>query len=739
MHAKRLHSNDLAEETNMFKTCYSLGQKYGFIILGFILILSLFIMFAGPIRDGDFFWHYKYGEYMVENSTPVPDHTLYSWTPANGNYIQCSWIGDILLYLMHQAGGLPLLFAFRYLCMFLAIGMVWWYAWKMGYGKDVFTFFLLMIVLLCSYGAAFLKPEIFSLIFMSLTSGLYFSVKSGLWKKWGTRPFLFYPVLFLVWTNTHGVFLFGMVLLGLITLGEIINYRFSKKSALPGKGLKHLIIGALLSVAATFVTPYGVGMHTKYLKALFTRGENPGMKTVFAYRSIFFEAGWHNYDEYWVMMVISLVAILALLVWKKRQWDWGIFIPSLFLAFIFARYNRCMYYWPAFWAMSIIYLTHVLCPYFRDMTKTRILFKCSLILLFILLSGKSVYDARFKPLMAGWLGFGIGYFNPVQASAFLKKYHPGTKLYNSYNTGGYLIYDLYPEYKVFCDPRYFPYINWYAEYWNFNNGPTPLDDFTKKYDFDVALVDYYSSESPIFKFLISRKWEPVFYGTSSMVFVRSDVEFKHNYKQSEKNRFDDLHNMEQARLVLFVAQNLGDLETSEYILELIRKKFSYMPDYDGVVKECFLYQDGLAAFMQGNYEKAHEKLSVMGVREYTPRVNIALFQLRNWKAEQQIQKGKYREALNELEANLRNNPNYVDGLYNAGVLAYQVEMLEKTAQKPYGSPSSTPWRQDLIGAGTNWRSYLERFLKLAPDHRHAWIAKQVLDGRGLPPNVTLAL
>jgi len=81
---------------------------------------------------------------MVEQRTPVPDHSIYSLTPADNKAVKCNWTADILLYLMHKAGGLPLLFAFRYLCMLFLLWLIWLYAGRVGQGKNVFTFFLLI-------------------------------------------------------------------------------------------------------------------------------------------------------------------------------------------------------------------------------------------------------------------------------------------------------------------------------------------------------------------------------------------------------------------------------------------------------------------------------------------------------------------------------------------------------------------------------------------------------------------
>ncbi len=159
------------------------GKKYGVFLLALILLATLFIRYALPVRDGDLFWQMEYGKYLLENRTLVPDHTIYSRTPTDDGVIYCAWIGEIALYLMHKIGGLPLLFAFRYFCILFVLWAVWFYGWRMGRRKDLFTYLVLMIVLCISGSAMYLKPEIMSMVFMAIAALLYFFVKSSLFGK----------------------------------------------------------------------------------------------------------------------------------------------------------------------------------------------------------------------------------------------------------------------------------------------------------------------------------------------------------------------------------------------------------------------------------------------------------------------------------------------------------------------------------------------------------------------------
>ncbi|MDY6973558.1 MAG: hypothetical protein SV775_14715 [Thermodesulfobacteriota bacterium] len=760
----------------MLKRSIELIQGYGFYLLALILLITVAITNAEPIKDGDFFWQMEYGRYMLENKTLIPDHTIYSWTPSTDRFIYCAWIAEIALYLMHKTGGLPLLFAFRYICVLALLFIVWVFAYKMGKARDIFTFFVLLIVLLANYGATFLKPELMSMVYMAVVGGLYFSVKASLWGKWGTRPFLFYPIIFLLWVNTHGVFIFGLTLLAAITSGEVLNYWVGKEGrSFSKQGMRYLLTGAFLSVAATLINPYGIDYYINLYYSYLAPTDDLRMATVGAFVSPFDErASRMHLDEFWGIMAVTLTVIFLFSLWKKRSWDWAILVPNLFLAWIASRHIRSVFYWPAFWGMSVIYITQMLTHHDlpppegkklwgriagwsagllrSTLPKATPAFKGLVLIAFFLLAYRASYEVIYDPPTSRWCGFGIGYLNPVQASAFLKEHRPGKQLYNSYDIGGYLIHDLYPLYKVSCDPRAFPYADWYDEYWDFNAGSAPLEEFSKKYPFDVAIVDLRASESPIVKFLMSRDWEPVFYGPVAIVFVRSDVGFVHDFRKSDKHRFDEIKSLYYAGMAFNIAASLGDIETSGYLLELIKGRFTPRnKGYRVLVENISSVQNGLAAYERQDYETAWENLSKLDPTNAIIRVSLVIFHLRNWKAKQLIIKGNLREALNLLEAALVQRPDYADGYFNAGILGYQVRLIEQ-AERESGDPEAmwkSPTTKMYTGKGfiskfegkkeIDWRNHLEVFLGLAPDHRYAHVARQVLEGKGLPETVPLIL
>lgn len=702
-----------------------------------ILIVALGFRFAEPITDGDLFWQIEYGRQLVENRTLVPDHTLYSWTPSSNETIYCAWISQLFLYFLDLAGGLKLFFVLRYLCVLAFVLAVWWFGHRLGIGKHPLTFAVMLAGILAAYLGTYIKPELFSLIFFLAAALVYFGVKASLWPGIGSRLFYVYPILFLLWVNSHGVFIFGLALLAVLVLAEGVNRKLSPKIAMARRDYHRFAGAAILSAGTILLTPYGFRMPGQLLPILLSGEQgDQNLMTVGAHLSTFAGSSRLHTFEFFILFVALLGGMYLYHGFRRKQWDWGILIPNLFLAYLYTRFLRTTYYWAPFWCFSILYLRHRLsADGTAHRTPMTFIIRFLAVLYVIFLAARAVYDVRYDNFPTRWAGFGISYYNPVDASDFLKQYHPGERLYNSYTAGGYLLYDLYPLYKVFCDPRYFPYKDWYPEYYRFNNGPTPIEEFQKKYPFDVALIDYHTSTALILKFLQSRAWKPIFYGPFAMVFAQKALPFPSDLTQLDPARFDDqLHSLTQAHLVFAVAVELGDLETSGRVLNVIRREFRGYPRYERTLRECSLAQQGLTAFKNKEYEKAFAALYDLGYRDNAPRTNFALLYLTNYKVKQLVGKNDLEAALKLMEAMLRHQPDYEDFLFNAGVIGY---LVEKHA--PANPNAGLMPQMELLSSKTDWQRHFMRLLKLNPNHRYADLIRRVLNGEDLPKQTPLIL
>lgn len=694
-----------------------------------VLVLLCIVRYAEPIKDGDALWHIKYGEYHVQHETMMMDHSVFSWTPAAKYAPYCTWAADVLLYLLFKAGGWPLLYVFMYVCLFFPVLMAGQLARKTNVAGHGVTFFILVILQLAIVDASFIKPEVLSLVFFALVATLYFNLKIDRLNEKKGWLFLFFPLIYMCWANIHGVFFMGLAMLAVIIFGEIINYLINSKHAFPRRTVFILIISGVLSAAATLLTPYGTDL-ARHLLNLSVEGVAPNItNNIRAYQSVIKNI-WIGSVEYktelWGIMAVSFVILFFANAKKNRDLDFGILLPTIFLSALNLKFLRASFYWPPFWAMSFFYLaSKERVDLVAGINNAKPLVKGALVALlvslFVFFPVRSLYNLTFRPQRFSYLGYGMNYGLPVHASAFLKEHHIGNKLFNSYNAGSYLIFDLYPDRKVFIDNRCFPYKKGvYDKYMAFRDGEISMEEMESEFGFDTAIIT--NAEIVLNQFLASKNWRAVYYGIGGVVLVRNDVKFTNDITKLDRHRFDGLKNLVQAVTIVRTAQNLNDLDTADYVIDIIKKNLSYQGLYDYFYPMCKTSQSGLRAFGKGDYDRAFEDLWEIGFNDSNVRINKVLKTLVNYKIKNYMQAEQYPDALRLIGRLLNYYRNDPDVIYNAGVITYLVSKQAENA----GIPLKLLY----------WRESLDLLLEIAPDHPYADIAKQLLENgsyAGQPP------
>ena len=193
-----------------------------------VLLTLISIRLATPIKDGDFYWHISIGKYLVENKTLTPDHSVFSWTDTDHYSAKSNWIFDIFVYKMFEKFGLNIMFLFRYLCFFTIIFICFLYTKKSKIKISPVILLMSGIVFLSSTSAAFIKPEILSMVLFSFLFFVLFLFKRQHSIGQPTYIQFFIPLIFLIWANIHKVHLFAFIAFILFFVGELLNYRLAK-------------------------------------------------------------------------------------------------------------------------------------------------------------------------------------------------------------------------------------------------------------------------------------------------------------------------------------------------------------------------------------------------------------------------------------------------------------------------------------------------------------------------------
>ena len=145
-----------------------------------------------------------------------------------------------------------------------------------------------------------------------------------------------------------------------------------------------------------------------------------------------------------------------------------------------------------------------------------------------------------------WFGSAIMDSVPAKEVAFIKGHKLPGPFFNDYLTGGYMIWRLYPEYKVFIDPRYGPFVNGVVGDWfelKSKSTPDELDELTTKYGFKAALINL-REQKIISLFLHSPRWKLIYFDKTAAVIVLKSFYEEHDSQFSSvdlsPSRFRDI-------------------------------------------------------------------------------------------------------------------------------------------------------------------------------------------------------
>jgi hypothetical protein len=191
-----------------------LVRSFGFAVTAFV-----WWRMSENTADNDLWGHVLYGQRMLQLGGLETTETL-SWTAAGLPWINHEVLAEIALGLTHRLAGGTGLWA---LMMALA-GVTLGWAWHAGAGRDrgrrITALALLALSTNCIALGYAVRPQLFTyLCFVALLVALrnFFAGRMA----WGVAI----PVLLLAWTNTHGGFLAGWVIVLVAVGAELVAPR----------------------------------------------------------------------------------------------------------------------------------------------------------------------------------------------------------------------------------------------------------------------------------------------------------------------------------------------------------------------------------------------------------------------------------------------------------------------------------------------------------------------------------
>lgn len=412
------------------------------------------------LGDADIGWHIRNGENIL-STRMVPHVDSFSASMAGKSWFAWEWLYDAAIAFIHNAAGLNGVVAFSALAIALSFALVFRLSLKKGASVGITVVFLVLCILASSIH--FLaRPHVvgwlLTVVWFWILEG---SHRSTLAEGRADPTAILLPVLMIAWVNLHGSFVMGFLLLGIYFLADVLTAYRTSNEQLRASALVHArLMGAVsvMSALTSLLNPFGYKLHVhvyQYLSSPFL------MRHIEEFRSPDFR----HLQAQSFLLLLALTATGVVLVKAQVSWpEWLVIAFCVFTGFWAtrnlptssmlltivvapllsrARQGKTVPGWQRFalsqqrfktiethlrghlWPLVLVVATSAVC-----LNHGKIF-------------GRQVLDAHFNAERF-----------PVHAVDFLIDHGNREPIFSLDSYGGYLIYRLYPNVKVFIDDRH---------------------------------------------------------------------------------------------------------------------------------------------------------------------------------------------------------------------------------------------------------------------------------------------
>lgn len=476
-----------------------------------LLFYGLFLTHKINLVTADLGRHIKNGEELLSGNLSVLKTNFYSYTEPDFPVENHHWLSGVIFYLIRKFfnfSGLSVFFIILNLLSFLIF-------FKIAYRKAGFGaagLISLPVIYLLAHRTE-IRPEMFSYFFGAIFLYLLWAVKD---KAISSRWLLLLPILQIFWVNLHIYFFIGPMLIGLFLLETLISKRENWK-----EDCRLLALVLAAAIAACFVNPFGaagaLAPLTIFKNYGYALAEN---------KSVLFTEKFMGYSEFFILRVVSfllIISFLAILAFRRKKFS----IAALCLTAIFgimawlAIRNVALF---GFFALPVLAanIGDIFDNKFRDNFWLNNISAVAALTVFL-----SVIFSQGQRSFPFWNYFGIGLEpNNSYPMEFFKKEDIKGPIFNNYDIGGYLIFHLFPQEKVFVDNRPEAYsIDFFQKiYKPMQNEEKKWEEKDAKYNFNAIIFSHRDLTDWGQKFLIARvqdkAWAIVFTDKYVIIFLK---------------------------------------------------------------------------------------------------------------------------------------------------------------------------------------------------------------------------
>ena len=220
------------------------------------VLLWAFLLGCTRMGTTDIWWHLRAGQLILQRRE-IPHTDWFTFTSLEQPWIDLHWGFQLLVTALHSIGGhtiggVEVLVLAKATCLSATIAIGWLAA---GHGLPTWMKALCWVLpTICLSGRALVRPEMLSLVFLALWLWLLFRLDRN------PRLLWWLPVLQILWTNCHALFVLGLVAGAAYVADRIAREfcqgRWGLERAVSQPPPTHLFRAGLLVLLACLVNPY---------------------------------------------------------------------------------------------------------------------------------------------------------------------------------------------------------------------------------------------------------------------------------------------------------------------------------------------------------------------------------------------------------------------------------------------------------------------------------------------------
>jgi hypothetical protein len=402
-----------------------------------LMFFGLLAMTARNAVDPDLWWHLRTGQLIVETGH-IPHADPFSFTRTGSPWVSHEWLSEVVFYGIWKSTGAAGLIIFSSVMTTAGFMLLYLRCPKQSRPSAAATAVALgALAAAPSWGV---RPQMFTFVLASL---LLWLLERGQERPWAL---LWIPPLFLLWLNLHAGFAFGPALLvawGVGLMWETVSGQTPWSNVRPQ--LICLGVTLLACIMLVPLNPSGAQLYRYPLDVL----QSAGMRS---FINEWLPPDFHQLNYFPLFLVWA--ALLWALATNDDRPKARLLLPLL-LTFL-AAFDAVRHV-----GLLVLLATPVIAGVLTRATsgktqwdqageatiRRRFAFRATVLLLMAAFAA-----IRWTELARQQAGVEAEQF-PQQAAKFLRAHTLPSRLFVYYDWGGYAIWKLYPEYRVFIDGR----------------------------------------------------------------------------------------------------------------------------------------------------------------------------------------------------------------------------------------------------------------------------------------------